>query len=174
MTKRKLGKAIVQYGLFLFFLYVLLTFLFQPWLLFGRYQYYAIPTNSMEPTIQVGDLIVADHKIAIEEIAIGDIFLFETEIQSQRVVVVHYLHDIEVVDGERRFISIAENTDVPDDFVIGDEDIVGTYMFRIPYLGTLLRFVAHPIGKAVVIIDIMILYYLYHLFVKKKDLEEKI
>ncbi len=161
-------KSVIRHGLFLVFLYFIVTLLFDSLLVFGRYQYYAIPTPSMEPTIRVGDLVIADHTVDVDELSIGDIFLFETEIQNQRVTVIHYIYAIENIAGERIFTSIAENTGQPDNYVIRDEDIIGVYVFRVPYLGTLIRFIAHPIGKIVVIVDIIILYLLYRLFFKSK------
>ena len=172
MKAIKIIKSVIRHSLFLFFLYFLITLLIDSLLVFGRFQYYAIPTPSMEPTIRVGDLVVADHHVDLDELEVGEIILFETEIQNQSVIVIHYLYEINIVDGERIFTSIAENTTTPDDFVIRDQDIVGTYVFRVPYLGTFLRFIAHPIGKIVVVVDVIILYILYRLIFKSKPKEE--
>jgi len=150
------------------FLYVFIAILFEPILIFNRYQHYAVLTNSMEPTIMVGDLVISDERASHDDLRVGDIIVFEVPEQDLSPII-HYIHDIEVVDGTRIYATIAENSDTPDPYETTSENIMGHYVFHMPRIGQFMRFISHPIGKAVVIIDVLLIYIIYKIWFSKKE-----
>ena len=169
--------AVFRWLVFCFFIYFMISLLFSSIYILGRYDYFVIPdTGSMEPTLTDGDLVVIDRSVSLESYEIGDIFVFKAEIESTEIAIIHYLYDIEIDrSGNRIFTAIAGVSDHPDDYVITEDDVIGLYKFKISYLGMIMRFIDHPIGKAVVIIDVVILYVLYRMFIvpKKTSIEEE-
>lgn len=96
--------------------------------------------------IEVGDLIF-DVKADTEKLAVGDVVSF----MEDGVVVTHRITKITSTDGgERRFITKgdANNTEDPE---IGEADIVGKCVGRIPKLGDFAMFLQKPLGMAVFI-----------------------
>lgn len=99
-------------------------------------------TGSMEPAIKIGDLIIvkAMDKSNIGE---GDIITYRT---NTGVYVTHRV--VEVVDegGSTMFRTKGDANNVEDKDLVGEEAIVGKYIFRLPAFGYLSDFMAKPLG----------------------------
>lgn len=123
---------------------------------------YAVVSNSMEPEINVNDVVVV-RKVDLSELEPGDIISFYAYLPTineddqgntiyLRSVVTHYLGEISS-DGEGtiyKTYGINNNPDLSYDSwkdssgqssEIRDEDIIGRVLFKIPWIGTVSMFV---------------------------------
>lgn len=164
-AKKHWAKHIVQAIFTLFFVYVIVVLMFENVALFNRYQHYVIGSGSMAPTIDVGDVVVIDRRVKASSLEVGDIIAFHEPEPDSRIIV-HRVHAIDVVEGERVFETIAEISDQPDDWLIQEADIIGVYRFHVPRLGRFLMFAQSPIGRIVIVLDIILIYILYRWLIK--------
>lgn len=168
MDKKRLIKVSLKVLAYGFFAYLFVALLFDNVSLFGRYEHYIIVTDSMEPVIDRFDIVVVNQKVDYEAIKDDDIMAFNTTINDQEVIVVHYIHDIDDTSGERIYETVSESGEV-DPWTLNDSDMVGNYLFKIPNIGRFLLFTQSTIGRIVLIVDILILYAIYHWFFKKSS-----
>ncbi len=119
--------------------------------LFGRYQHYVIVSGSMEPSIDVNDIVIIDTRADFAE---GDIIAFETSVEGEEVRVVHYLDASEEVDGETVYFTRSE-AGGRDDWEIAAEDIIGVHRMQIPRLGVMFNFFSSAIGRVVFIMNVI-------------------
>lgn len=99
-------------------------------------------TGSMEPAIKIGDLIIVKD-MDKSNIGEGDIITYRT---NTGVYVTHRV--VEVVDegGSTMFRTKGDANNVEDKDLVGEEAIVGKYIFRLPAFGYLSDFMAKPLG----------------------------
>lgn len=147
----------------------------------AKYEHYVIATNSMEPVINVDDVVFIDSSTELEDLETGQIIAFYADINGDDVkeIVVHYLYSIEVVDGENVYRTKPHVSDRLDEWSLSDDDIIGTHSFTIKNIGGFLRFATSTIGRIILIIDIIVIYLVYELLFNtekktKKDTEENI
>ena len=99
-------------------------------------------TGSMEPAIKIGDLIIVKD-MDKSNIGEGDIITYRT---NTGVYVTHRV--VEVVDegGSTMFRTKGDANNVEDKDLVGEEAIVGKYIFRLPAFGYLSDVMAKPLG----------------------------
>ena len=118
------------------------------------YNLYYIATPSMEPSLEVGDIILSKEVKDVDELKVHDVITYYGEEGSFRgKLITHEI--IEVIindDGTRSFITKGTNpSSVPDPMI--DEDQVRTIMvFEVPLLGDLMQVINHPAGFLILII----------------------
>ncbi len=156
----------------LIFLYIALSLLIPGVSLFGRYQHYVILTGSMRPTIEVGDVVFINNQTSLSEMEDGDIVAFYADVTNdgQDDVVVHYVHTID--RDAKTFTTRPENTMTPDPWTLSQNDLIGSYAFRIPRIGRFMLFAQSALGRIVIVVNIVLLYIIYQLWNKepsKKD-----
>ncbi len=136
----------------------------------AQYDHYVIATDSMEPVIDVGDIVIIDTDINLEELTEGQIIAFYADIRGDGVkrVVVHYLDDIKEVDGEVIYKTKPEISDSQDPWELTADDIVGIKVLTIPKVGPFLLFAQSSIGRIVLLLDIVMIYMILSLFPKKE------
>lgn len=109
------------------------------------YQTFVILTDSMEPTIPVGSLVVSRNIDNDEVIPKDTIISFRVQRFGEKVVFTHYFKKLQLDDtGRVRYLTQAENANRYDDYVTYREDILGTYVFHIPYIGKVVLFLQSP------------------------------
>ncbi|MFP4478347.1 MAG: signal peptidase I [Candidatus Izemoplasmatales bacterium] len=140
---------------------------------------FVVLTPSMEPKINVNDMIVVK-KTNQENIEVGDIITFEVYISSlgEEAYVTHYVGDIERSGEEVIYYTQGINADQGDyddwknedneDIDITYDDIAGKYLFKIPNLGFLTRILQDPYMVAFIAFDIAIIYFLIKVIRKKE------
>ena len=100
----------------------------------GYFHYYAIAvaSGSMKTKINKGDVVVVE-KIDkhYDTLEIGDVLAFY---QGKRIYV-HRLVDIAKTKNQFYFYTKGDANNYVDNFVIKEEDIIGTVNFKIPYIG---------------------------------------
>ena len=136
----------------------------------NQYHMFALKTNSMEPIINVGDIVVT-REIAPDQIQVGDIMAFRVDITNDGNddVVVHYIDEILPYEGKLIFKTKPHISDQQDRWTIEEEDLVGIYKYQIDYFGKILLFVQSWIGRIIILIDIVIISIIYDILFGKKD-----
>ncbi|UCC16696.1 MAG: signal peptidase I [Dehalococcoidales bacterium] len=134
MKKKIAGKAVI--ALLILILVGLGFIYFVP-----GYGLYLVRSESMAPTINIGDLIITGPvKGEVQE---GDIITYEWsgELVTHRV---YSTGDILVTKGDA--------VEDPDPWTVKSSSIMGTYLFKIPYVGYATRFIQTKIGWFITII----------------------
>jgi|LGVE01.1.fsa_nt_gb signal peptidase I len=135
---------------------------------------FAIVTDSMEPVLNVGDVVVVDTGYDIALLAVDDIIAFSVDVNDDEIeeVVLHYIASITEDSGEYTIRTNSEKDVNLDTWILSQEDVIGLFDFRIPFLGSLLLFLSSAFGKAVIIFDIILVFLLVNFFGNKKVVEE--
>jgi signal peptidase len=117
----------------------------------------------LEPVINVNDLIIVK-KPKVNELEEEDIISFyqDTDFDGEDDVVTHYIYDINTnSDGDLVFLThryFEEGTPVfIDNWVIGEDDVIGQHAFTIPYVGAVVQFVKSPFGIAAMVVNLGII-----------------
>ncbi|MBS7609690.1 signal peptidase I [Candidatus Bathyarchaeota archaeon] len=98
-----------------------------------------VPTRSMEPNIQVGDLVVIKG-VKPSEVQVGDIIVFRTGLPPPTDRVIHRVVEISNESGKLYFTTQGDNVGYPQYFerhFDAEERLIGKCIFRIPLLGYL-------------------------------------
>lgn len=136
--------------------------------LFG-YKAYNIVTSSMEPNINIGDIIITKNVKDQDDLNVEDVISFK----QNGEVVTHRIIGIEEVNGEKRFITKGDNNNIPDLEKITFSQIEGKKIITIPYLGKIVEFLENRVIFLIIILIILILY-LYRLNkVEKSELRRE-
>lgn len=120
---------------------------------------YVVITNSMEPYIDVNDLIFVKNA-KVDELVVEDIITFYADVNydGKKEIVTHYIYSItDGVDGKlvfrtHRYYENAADVS-PDGWVLGEDDILGQYMFKIPKVGAVILFIKSPFGIAALLVN---------------------
>jgi signal peptidase len=145
---------------------------------------FVVLTDSMDPVIKPDDLIILKDAIE-EELKVDDIITFEVYIADigETSFVTHYIAKIEEINGttiyRTRGIKIPEDQyelwydDLGNPIFITLDDIVGEYVFRVPYFGYIQKGLTNPIIVGLLLVNGGIIYLLYrYLKGHNNDLEE--
>lgn len=137
------------------------------------YQTFVILTDSMEPTIPVGSIVLVKNIKEDQKIAEDTIISFHVDRLGNDSVFTHYFKKKEIDErGQMRYYTQAENADRYDAYATYREDLLGTYVFHIPYAGRFILFLQSPFAllEFGIILFIMII---YSILWDKLDQEEK-
>ncbi len=121
---------------------------------------YVVITNSLEPYINVNDLIIVK-KPKIDDLEEEDVITFMADINydGEKEVVTHFIYSItENNDGDtiirtHRYFEDGV-TVIPDYWVIGADDVLGQYVLKINKLGYIVQFLKSPFGIAAVVVNV--------------------
>lgn len=100
---------------------------------FFKYQAVVIATGSMKPNINIGDVVIVKKTTPkeIEEIKPGEILVFKKD----NIIVCHRITKI-LKSGEYIFFETkGDNNNAPDAYLQSKEQVMGTAILRIPYIG---------------------------------------
>ena len=97
------------------------------------YKYFTVLTGSMEPTINVGDLVIVKES----SYAINDIISYK----DGNSVVTHRIIDYSTQDnGEIFYTTKGDNNNAEDEFPVSKENVDGKVIKVIPKLGNIILF----------------------------------
>ena len=128
---------------------------------------YSILTDSMEPTIMVGDLVIIK-KHDFDNLEEGDIIAFLVDSNKGPVVVVHRFlkyenalvpkEDGSFSVGEKTLVTTKEGSSQRDNWpnYITEDRFIGIYSFKIPKVGNVIMFSNHGL-------ELQLLYFLLQL-----------
>ena len=134
MKKKIAGKTII--GLLVLILIGLGFIYFVP-----GYGLYLVRSESMTPTINMGDLIITGPVKG--EVKEGDIITYEWDGE----LVTHRVHST-----DDTIITKGDAVGDPDPWTVKDSAVKGAYLFKIPYVGYATRFIQTKIGWFITII----------------------
>lgn len=136
----------------------------QPNFIFGHTTFY-ITSGSMEPTYDVGDLVIVKKN---EEIKVNDVIVFVE--RGNRIS--HRVIEI-IEEGTNVFYQTkGDNNDTMDNFKVSDHDVFGVVVGKISHIGSIIDFIKGPTG-ILILVSIpalfMILGYGYFIFKSNKS-----
>ena len=114
----------------------------------------------MEPTLQIGDLIITKEK-SKKDIKVGDIISFKDGDST----ITHRVIKVISQNGEILYQTKGDNNNVSDEKNIKYEDVEGVYVNHIPELGKMYIY----IQKMPVVISILIIIYIIYKIVDTKE-----
>lgn len=133
--------------------------------LFG-YSTFSVQSNSMEPTIKVGDYIFVE-ECDVNTLKEGDIITFYTIIQNKRVVNTHRIVNIVEENSNTCYQTQGDNkvtNPTPDELLVAQGDIIGRYRTRVPVMGSVMDFLGSKLGFFLVILLPILLYTVYQVY----------
>lgn len=122
-----------------------------------------VQSESMAPTFDENDLIIIQ-QCDPSTLQVGDIITFHTIIDNQYALNTHRIESINQVNGVNSYTTKGDNNDLTDQHVIADGDIVGKYVFKIPYMGAVMDFLSSTWGFLIVIVLPMLLFFIYQVY----------
>lgn len=111
------------------------------------YRGYHVLTNSMEPKIGVDDLVIVKSYHEGMKINKNDIITFRADRFGESIIITHRFSHTQISDdGTVIYKTHPEKTDVLDPYSTTQEDLLGVYVFHIPYMGKLVLFLKSRFG----------------------------
>lgn len=113
------------------------------------YKNFIVLSGSMEPTLNVGDIVFVKKDT---DIKVDDIIAFRIE----NGVVTHRVIEIIEKDGEKLYKTKGDANNTADDEFIRLSDIEGKYSFKIWYIGNIILFLKTKTGIGLLIAILML------------------
>lgn len=140
------------------------------------YRIYRVQTDSMTPTLKVGDVILSK-KTTAEDIHLGDIVTYDAvDGQMAGKTITHrVVEEPEVRDGVYYFRTRGDKEGATLDPEISFEQVEGKYVRTLPLLDKMYTFFLSPGGLIAFIAIIIVLfgYEMISLIMSYKDIDEK-
>ena len=137
--------------------------------LFGI-QVYSVISGSMEPEYPVGSLIYVK-KVDPSEIKVDDVITYVLPSETPST------HRVVRIDEEKqRFYTKGDANETEDGAPVHFKNLIGTPVFKIPYLGYVAYYIQHPPGMYIAIAAgtiLLILVFLPDLFKRDKKKDEQ-
>lgn len=131
--------------------------------IFG-YKAYNITTNSMEPNVNQGDIIIIKKPKNEDKLKVGDVITFAKDGET----ITHRIVEITDTGKTKRYVTKGDNNNVPDLEKVTFEQIEGVEVIRIPNLGRIISIMENQIILLIILLLILI-FYLYRLDKKEKS-----
>ena len=129
---------------------------------FFGYKNFIVLTGSMEPTLNIGDIVIVKET---DDIKVNDIISFKVS----NSVVTHRVTDIRHDDENNlSYITKGDANNGYDNEIIELEDIEGKYVFKIPKLGSLIMFFQKPIGLVILLLIFGVVLFINSIIPNKK------
>ena len=140
------------------------------------YSIFRVQTDSMTPTLEVGDVII-DKKVPAEDIQKGDIITYDClsgDLAGQTITH-RVVTDPECRSGTYYYQTQGDRAGALLDDVISYDQVEGKYVNKLPWLNEMYSFFLSPYGLLTFILIILILfgYEMISLIVSYKSLDEK-
>ena len=118
--------------------------------IFG-YKSFIIKTNSMEPTIDINDVIITK-KVQEEEIKVQDIINFIKDNE----VITHRITKIENEENIKKYTTKGANNNIKNSFKIMNDNIEGKHILTILNLGVIVKVLENQIIFLIILLIILI------------------
>lgn len=132
--------------------------------LFG-YMPFSIQTQSMEPTIKAGDVVIGK-EVDFNTLKEGDITTYWTTVDEQKILNTHRITKV-ISNGKGSvpsFKTKGDNNQIEDEYTVAAADIVAKYNSKISGLGKAVDFLETQKGFFICIVLPLILFFLYQLY----------
>lgn len=127
-----------------------------------KYNVFIIVSESMEPNIKVGDIIL-EKKIKEEDLKKGDIITYKIDDQN----ITHRIVNIEIINNITYYKTKGDNNKIEDEKKIVYSDIRGKVIAKIPLVG---NFILNKKIKKIILIILVICIIIY---MRLKKIETK-
>ena len=126
-----------------------------------------VVSGSMIPTLNVGDLIIIRGE-SPEQISVGTIIVFHSPI-NYNTLIVHRI--VEKIDhgNDFGFKTKGDYNLHADNWIVNSENIIGSYIGKIPYIGIIIIKLKEPAGMSLLIFLIVVMIIFEFLGDKKKE-----
>lgn len=132
------------------------------WIAFGANPFYVVSSGSMEPVLDVNDVLIVRNGGSWEELVVGDIIVFNRPEGGDRVIV-HRIVDIdEDADGDItiRTKGDANPSSIPGtDYPITEGDYIGKVISVVPGIGVVTKIISPPVNYIIIAIILAILFF---------------
>ena len=138
--------------------------------IFG-YKAYIITTESMKPTIKIGDVIIVEN-VEEDKLKEGDVIT----LKKSGEIITHRIATIQepVGDTKSRYITKGDNNNIEDQEITEYDDIEGRKVIIIPFLGKMIMFLRNGLyGILSVVVILMICIYAIKEQKKRKKRRDK-
>lgn len=140
---------------------------------------YTIVSPSMEPFINVYDVIL-NRKVSVDEpLKVGDVVTFySSAINTDGYTITHRIYDVKNIDGVDYYVTKGDNNQSVDVGTITRDDIVGKLIYKFNGLGKIQFFLATKTGWLLIILLPALCFILYDLnkikniFILKKNIDK--
>lgn len=172
---KNIGNILAWVIIFVLSAYIIInTFLPQYTISIFSFKAVVVETDSMTGKLEVGDLIFITH-VDKDNLEPFDIITFNIDFDNdgEKEYMTHYFSGW-VNDAHLAFRTRNEKSGLVDNWVISEDELVGSYAFHIPVVGYVINFIQSPIGLITIagnIIIIGVVVYLLKQDKKKKDSE---
>jgi len=124
---------------------------------------YIIISRSMEPNLNIGDIVFVK-KCEEENLKNNDIISF----REGQFVITHRIVEIKENENGKEYVTKGDNNKIKDEVTVKYCDIEGVYIGKVAYIGNIVLFLKN---KIVIILIILIVYliYLHDIKVIKKE-----
>ena len=95
--------------------------------------FYRVPTDSMSPALEAGDWAWFEKVEDPDELRAGDIILFWTVINGERVKYAHRIVNIYDGGGCLIFETKGDQNPVVDPLTVHEREVLGVYRFKLPF-----------------------------------------
>ena len=132
--------------------------------LFG-YMPFSIQTQSMEPTIKAGDVVIGK-EVDFNTLKEGDIITYWTTVDEQKILNTHRITKV-ISNGKGSvpsFKTKGDNNQIEDEYTVATADIVAKYNSKISGLGKAVDLLETQKGFFICIVLPLILFFLYQLY----------
>ena len=132
--------------------------------LFG-YMPFSIQTQSMEPTIKAGDVVIGK-EVDFNTLKEGDIITYWTTVDEQKILNTHRITKV-ISNGKGSvpsFKTKGDNNQIEDEYTVAAADIVAKYNSKISGLGKAVDFLETQKGFFICIVLPLVLFFLYQLY----------
>ena len=108
-------------------------------------------TDSMEPTINGGDLIFVKN-VSPSDIVVEEVIAFFDPESMEKSMIVHRVKEISTdADGNITFRTMGDANNVYDTFIVSADNVVGRYIFRIRGMGRVAMFMQTVYGLIITV-----------------------
>ena len=130
------------------------------WASFGSNPFYVVSSGSMEPKLQINDVLIVRNGGSWGDLKVGDIIVFNRPEGGDRVIV-HRIVEI-TGDGDRtiRTKGDANPSSIPGtDFPIKKNDYIGRVVYVVPGIGVVTKVISPPVNYIIIAIILAILFF---------------
>lgn len=113
------------------------------------YKFYSVLTNSMEPEIPTYSLVCIKKfkKDEIIDLKPQQIITFHANRFGENIIITHHFNKTEITeDGTIIYRTNAAGKENLDNYETTRDDLIGTYIFHIPYIGKFILFLKSKFG----------------------------
>lgn len=119
-----------------------------------KFSIYNVATGSMEPTINVDDVVINVKVDSIDDVKINDVITFISAWQlNYGMTMTHRVVGVQTLDdGSKCLITRGDNVTQEDAACVSEENLIGVVKAVVPGLGKVQRFLSSTLGWLLIII----------------------